>query len=132
MQARMRCALRHGWRLPALTPSRAAAALAGAVAVQALPQLPWPIGMAAVLVVALVAVLHHRSDRLPWWFLLGLAWTVLRADAWLDAPCGRVAWPRLPRHRRIDDLPRVGVTARFGLRISAPNSTAPVMPGRCG
>lgn len=119
MQARMRCALRHGWRLPALTPSRAAAALAGAVAVQALPQLPWPIWMAAVLVVALVAVLHHRSDRLPWWFLLGLAWTVLRADAWLDARLAD-AWHGRDFlvTGRIDDLPRVGVDGtRFELRI---------------
>lgn len=119
MHAGMRTAIRHGWRLPALTPARAAAALAGAVVVQALPFLPAPMAMLLLVVVAGIAVCHRLGDCVPLWFVLGFAWTVVRADGWLEA--------RLPAslHGRdfvvtgtIDDLPRVGADGtRFELRI---------------
>jgi len=102
-----------------LTPSRAAAALAGAVAVQALPFLPVPTVMPLLVIAACVAICHRYGDRVPLWFVLGFAWTIVRADGWLDA--------RLPvsLHGRdfvvtgtIGDLPRVGADGtRFEFRI---------------
>lgn len=72
-------------RLPLVTATRAGAALAGAVAVQALPVLPWPDAMPWVLAAALVALVFPRGNRVLVWFLAGFAWTVVRADGWLEA-----------------------------------------------
>ncbi len=109
----------RGMRLPSLTALRAAAALAGAVCVQTLPLLPWPEWMPWLLAVALIAMVFPRGDRLPVWFIAGFAWTVVRADGWLDA--------RLPAewHGRdfvvsgvVRDLPRIearGTRFEFGV-----------------
>ncbi|HET9034490.1 MAG TPA: DNA internalization-related competence protein ComEC/Rec2 [Dokdonella sp.] len=71
--------------LPRLTPSRVLALLGGAVAVQMLPGLP-PTWI-SVLVAGLASTLLflRASNRAPIWFVLGLAWTLLRAHAALDA-----------------------------------------------
>jgi hypothetical protein len=69
-----------GLRLPALTPARALAALAGAVALQALPELPMPALMPIVLAGSCMAVAFARGDRVPVWFVIGFAWSVIRAD----------------------------------------------------
>lgn len=71
--------------LPHLTPLRAGAALSGAVAVQALPALaPAPITLALVALFSL-SFFVRGGDRALIWFLLGFAWTMLRADAVLQA-----------------------------------------------
>ncbi|MBN8481405.1 MAG: DNA internalization-related competence protein ComEC/Rec2, partial [Xanthomonadales bacterium] len=108
-------------RLPSLSAARAAAALAGAVSVQVLPVLPWPDAMPCVLAAAIVALLFARGNRLVVWFLAGFAWTVVRADGWLEA--------RLPAawHGRdfvvsgvVRDLPRVEARGtRFELDLDA-------------
>ncbi len=72
-------------RLPPLRVSRALMLLAGAVAVQGLPGLPLPALMPWLAGAAALAVLFPRSDRLATWFVLGFAWTVVHADAYLDA-----------------------------------------------
>lgn len=72
-------------RWPRLTPARALAVLTGAVAVQALPSLLLPACAPLLTCVALACVFFSRSDRLPVWFILGFAWTVVRADAVLQA-----------------------------------------------
>ena len=72
-------------RLPPLTLSRALFALAGAVAVQAMPDLPFPHLMRGLAACAAIGVLFAATDRLPFWFALGFAWTVVHADAYLQA-----------------------------------------------
>lgn len=119
-RAFFRDAIRHV-RLPRLTPARALAVLAGAVVVQALPSLLFA-GCAPLLTcLALACVFFSRSDRLPVWFILGFAWTVVRADAVLQA--------RLPQqwHGRdfvvsgvVRDLPQaVEGSTRFDFAIDS-------------
>jgi competence protein ComEC len=108
-------------RLPALTPARALAVLAGAVAVQALPELPVTTLMPFVLAAACIAVMFACSDRMLVWFVIGVAWTVIRADAYLEA--------RLPErwHGRdfvvsgvVSGLPQVEARGtRFDFRIES-------------
>ncbi|MEO8011747.1 MAG: ComEC/Rec2 family competence protein, partial [Dokdonella sp.] len=71
-------------QLPSLTPSRAAAALAGAVAVQGLSSLVHTGLAAGLLIAGLVAIFIRGADRAPLWFLLGFAWTSLHADSALQ------------------------------------------------
>ncbi len=106
-------------RLPPLTAGRAAAALAGAVAVQSLSVLPWPEWMPWLLAAAVIALVFPRGDRSVVWFIAGFAWAVVRADGWLDA--------RLPAewHGRdfvvsgvVRDLPRIEARGtRFEFRV---------------
>jgi len=71
--------------LPRLTPLRAAALLAGAVAVHTLVELPHT-GLAIALgTVAALLLFVRGGDRAPVWFVLGFAWTVVRAAAVLQA-----------------------------------------------
>lgn len=71
--------------LPRLSPFRAAAMLLGAVVVQALPVIA-PASISIALVVLSTLVLFVRGgDRAPIWFVLGFAWTMLRADVVLQA-----------------------------------------------
>jgi competence protein ComEC len=87
--------------VPRVTPSRVIALLAGAVVVQLLPALPAP-GFAIACAALVLALLFFRPlDRAPLWFLLGLAWTLIRADAALDA--------RLPAALHGRDFDVVGV-----------------------
>ena len=90
-------------RLPSLTPARAFAALAGAVAVQGLPDLPVPGLMPFLLLAACLGVLFARSDRPILWLVIGFAWTVIRADAYLHA--------RLPEHWHGRDFVVSGVVS---------------------
>lgn len=71
--------------LPRLTPFRAVALLAGAVAVQLLPSLPpgWTSLSLAGLAVLLLFV--RTTCRAPVWFALGFAWTLACAGSALDA-----------------------------------------------
>jgi competence protein ComEC len=87
--------------LPGVTPLRVVALLGGAVVVQMLPSLPesrYAIP-AAVLLSALM--FFRQADRAPVWFLLGLAWTLIRADSALDA--------RLPSALHGRDFDVIGV-----------------------
>lgn len=103
----------------ALTPALALAALAGVLAVQALPQLP-PAWLALVLPVVVVPLgWRWPSCRALAFCLVAFGWTVWRADAALEA--------RLPRSLEgrdfvvtgvVDDLPlRRTDAARFSLRV---------------
>ena len=75
----------RAFALPRLTSGKAVALLAGAVAVQALPNLP-PVWMCAGLAAVLVLLVFVRAaDRIPVWLLLGFAWTLLRADLYLQS-----------------------------------------------
>ena len=70
------------WRLqlPRLTPGRAIALLAGAVAVHLLPSL-LPMWIAVALAAsALVLLLVAQANRAPTWFALGFAWTLVCAS----------------------------------------------------
>jgi len=70
------------WRLqlPRLTPGRAIALLAGAVAVHLLPSL-LPMWIAVALAAsALVLLLAAQANRAPTWFALGFAWTLVCAS----------------------------------------------------
>jgi competence protein ComEC len=59
--------------------------LAGAVGAQALPNLP-PLWVAALLVlISASAIFLRAADRIPFWFLLGFAWALMRADFYLQA-----------------------------------------------
>jgi competence protein ComEC len=111
--------LRRTLSLPRLTPVRAAALLAGAVLVQMLPALPGTL-VSSVLVTIFGCLLFVRGcDRAVVWFVLGFTWTMLRADAVLQA--------RLPDEWHGRDFVASGVvvgipralegSARFELRI---------------
>jgi competence protein ComEC len=74
--------------LPRLTPVRALALLAGAIGVQALPGLP-PMWVAvSVVLVSAGLILLRAGNRWPFWLLFGFAWTLLRADAYLQSRLG--------------------------------------------
>lgn len=93
-------ARRAGISRLALTPGRAAAALAGAVAVQVLPELP-PVfvaiglGLAGILLPALA-----RRAQVIGWLLVAVAWTLWHAHGALDA--------RLPHALEGQDIELVG------------------------
>ena len=74
---------RFGW--PQVTVTHALAMLGGGLVVHLLDSLPpaW-LGSAAMLL-ALPLICHRRRTRLPGWFLLGFALTLLHAQAALDA-----------------------------------------------
>ena len=71
--------------LPRLTPGKAAAMLSGAVGVQALPNLPPPWVAAALVLISAMLIFLRAADRIPFWFLLGFAWALLRADSYLQS-----------------------------------------------
>jgi competence protein ComEC len=87
--------------VPRVTPSRVIALLGGAVVVQMLPALPAPAIAIACAALILPLLFFRPLDRPPLWFLLGLAWTLIRADAALDA--------RLPDALHGRDFDVVGV-----------------------
>ena len=107
------------WTLPGLTPFRAFCLLGGVVAAHALPALP-PAWISAIGIgLALVLMCRSRTSRAPVWFLLGFAWTLLRADAALDAQL-----PDAMHGRDFDvigtivDLPQAGAdSTRFSFEI---------------
>ncbi|MEO7935268.1 MAG: hypothetical protein ABIR27_03335, partial [Dokdonella sp.] len=70
--------------LPQLTPARAIALLAGAVAVQLLPSLApgWVSFTLAGL--ALLLLFVRATCRAPTWFVLGFAWTLVFASSAID------------------------------------------------
>jgi competence protein ComEC len=86
--------------LPRLTPLRAASMLGGAVAVQALPVLPAAWIAIVIGIAAFVLLFVRGGDRSPVWFVLGFAWTLLRADAVLES--------RLPEDLHGRDFVAVG------------------------
>ncbi len=71
--------------LPRVTPLRILSLLAGAVVVQMLPTLPPSWISILIGVVALALLFVRASSRAPVWFVLGFAWTLLCAEAALDA-----------------------------------------------
>lgn len=107
------------WVLPGLTPLRAFCLLAGAVAAHALPSLPpaW-ISVSGIL---LAAVLLCRSNlgRAPVWFVLGFAWTLLRADGALEAQLPDALHGRdFEVTGTVVDLPQAGLdSTRFSFDI---------------
>jgi competence protein ComEC len=102
-----------GFGLPGVTPSRVIALIGGAVAVQMLPTLPAP-GLAKVCAAMALAILFFKpANRAPLWFLLGLAWTLIRADSALEA--------RLPSALHGRDFDVIGVVR--GLPDVHPDST---------
>jgi competence protein ComEC len=91
---------RNGFALPQLTPGKALALLAGAVAVQALPALP-PVWLAIVLAgMSAILIFVRAADRIPFWFLAGFFWCLLRVDLYLQS--------RLPAARHGRDFDVVG------------------------
>ncbi|WP_440221595.1 DNA internalization-related competence protein ComEC/Rec2 [Dokdonella sp. MW10] len=93
---------------PRIDAPRAAALLAGAVAVQAIVH-PLPSWIALpVALVALLALFARGGDRVATWFVLGLAWTLVRADAVLEARLDDTHHGRdIVVEGRIDGLPEV-------------------------
>lgn len=71
--------------LPRLTPLRVLSLLAGVVVVQMLPSLPPAWISLTIAGLASILLLVRSSSRAPTWFVLGLAWTLFRAHAALDA-----------------------------------------------
>lgn len=73
------------WSVPGLTPLAAACLLSGSVAVHALPVLVpgWISASATLLALVLLRRVGVRPAAL--WFLLGFAWTLLRAGMVIDA-----------------------------------------------
>ena len=102
---------RFGW--PQVTVTHALAMLGGGLVVHLLDSLPpaW-LGSAAMLF-ALPLICHRRRTRLPGWFLLGFALTLLHAQAALDA--------RLPAAWHGKDFDIVGRIR--GLPDAMPEST---------
>ncbi|MEZ5463045.1 DNA internalization-related competence protein ComEC/Rec2 [Dokdonella sp.] len=110
-----------GWSLPSLTPLRVASLLAGSVAVHALPSLVPSWLSIAVLTVAAILLCRSAFNRAPVWFLLGFAWTLLRASLVLDAQL-----PDALHGRDFDvagtilDLPQTGTdSTRFSFAIES-------------